>query len=29
VADGVAGHGFVEVGLGDHERYRPAGSATG
>lgn len=28
-ADGVAGHGFVEVGLGDHERYRPAGSAPG
>lgn len=24
VVDGVAGHGFVEVGLGDHARYRPA-----
>jgi hypothetical protein len=25
--DGVAGHGFVEVGLGTHARYRPEGSS--
>jgi hypothetical protein len=25
---GVAGHGFVEVGLGDHVRYRPAEASS-
>ena len=27
-ADGVPGHGFVEVGLGDHARYRPTEASS-